>query len=50
MKRITIEVEDDVHARLVEKAKADDRALVKFLSRLLTKEAYDTPKVKATAS
>jgi len=39
MKRITIEVDDDVHEALVAKAKADDRALVKYIARLLAKEA-----------
>ncbi len=39
MKRITGEVEDDVHAKLVEKARADDRALVKYIARVLAKEA-----------
>lgn len=39
MKRITIEVEDDVHEKLVDKAKADARSLVKFIARVLTKEA-----------
>ena len=38
-KRITVEVDDEVHAKLVEKAKADDRPLIKFVARLLTKEA-----------
>lgn len=39
MKRITIELDDDAHARLVDKAKADDRSLVKFIARVLAKEA-----------
>lgn len=39
MKRITIEVDDEVHEALVEKAKADDRSLVKFIARVLAKEA-----------
>lgn len=38
-KRITIEVDDDVHAALVAQAKADDRALVKFIARVLAKQA-----------
>jgi predicted HicB family RNase H-like nuclease len=39
MKRITIEVDDKVHARLVEKAKADDRSLVKYIGRVLARDA-----------
>lgn len=39
MKRITIEVDDDVHLKLVDKAKADDRSLIKFIARVLTREA-----------
>ena len=35
MKRITVEVEDETHARLVELAKADDRSLLKYLARQL---------------
>ena len=38
-KRITVEVDDEVHAKLVEKAKADDRTLLKYLARVLTKHA-----------
>lgn len=43
MKRITIEVDDETHAKLVAKAKADDRVLVKYLARILAKEAQDKP-------
>ena len=39
MKKVTIEVEDDVHARLTAKAKADGRALVRYLERALIKLA-----------
>lgn len=39
MKRITIEVDDDVHAKLVEKAKSDDRSLVRYISRVLARDA-----------
>lgn len=39
MKRITIEVDDDVHEVLVEKARADDRSLVRFIARQLAKLA-----------
>lgn len=39
MKRITIEMDDDVHQSLVDQAKADDRPLVKFIKRLLEKQA-----------
>ncbi len=39
MKRITIQVEDDVHAKLVTKAKADGRFLVAYIARLLAKDA-----------
>lgn len=37
MKRITVEVEDEVHEKLVAMAKADDRPLIKFLARQLAK-------------
>lgn len=35
MKRITVEVEDETHARLVELAKADGRALIRYVGRQL---------------
>lgn len=44
MKRITLEIEDDVHARLVAKAAADDRSLVKYLMRLLASAAQEKGK------
>jgi predicted HicB family RNase H-like nuclease len=39
MKRITVMVDDGVHAKLVQQAKADGRALLRFLERLLAKQA-----------
>lgn len=39
MKRITVEVEDEVHAKLTDMAKADGRALIRYLSRQLAKIA-----------
>lgn len=39
MKRITIEVDDEVHAKLVDQAKVDERPLVKFIKRVLEKQA-----------
>jgi predicted transcriptional regulator len=38
-KRITIEVDDDTHAKLSLQAKANDRVLVKHIRRVLDKQA-----------
>lgn len=39
LKRITIEVDDETHQKLADKARADDRPLVKYIRRLLEKAA-----------
>lgn len=39
MKRITIEVEDDTHAKLKRLAEEDGRALVRYIQRLLRSHA-----------
>lgn len=36
-RRITIEVDEEVHAALTAQAKADDRPLVKYIRRILEK-------------
>jgi predicted transcriptional regulator len=38
-KRITIEVDDDTHAKLKAQADANDRVLVKHIKRVLDKQA-----------
>ena len=41
MKRITIEVDEEVHTALTAKAKAEDRPLVQFIRRALKKLAEE---------
>ena len=38
-KRITVEVDDDTHAKLEKQAKNSDRALVRHIKRVLEKQA-----------
>ena len=44
MKRITVAVDDDVHAGLKTMAKADGRVLLEYLKRLLTSHARKATK------
>lgn len=44
MKRITVAVDDDVHADLKALAKADGRVLLEYLKRLLTSHARKAAK------